>query len=155
MTPNPALNRTACKLRLQVPSALRAPAAGQLYVGRRKMGPYLALARVPVPWPTALVRDRKHCHCAAQNLVEDCVGEVTKNMSPDRILVSGPHQRIDRKSINRLKRFGSKSRGRDWAPLEIPKGGPLISASASGRISTLKRVTERQAVLWLPPKKRP
>lgn len=26
--PNPALNRTACKLRLQVPSALRAPAAG-------------------------------------------------------------------------------------------------------------------------------
>jgi len=26
--PNPPLNRTACKLRLQVPSALRAPAAG-------------------------------------------------------------------------------------------------------------------------------
>jgi len=26
--PNPPLNLTACKLRLQVPSALRAPAAG-------------------------------------------------------------------------------------------------------------------------------
>ena len=30
MTPNPTVNRTACKLRLQVPSALRAPAAGYL-----------------------------------------------------------------------------------------------------------------------------
>lgn len=28
--PNPAVNRTACKLRLQVPSALRAPAAPHL-----------------------------------------------------------------------------------------------------------------------------
>jgi len=27
---NPSVNRTACKLRLQVPSALRAPAAGYL-----------------------------------------------------------------------------------------------------------------------------
>ena len=30
LTPNPSVNRTACKLRLQVPSALRAPAAGYL-----------------------------------------------------------------------------------------------------------------------------
>ena len=32
MTPNLSVNRTACKLRLQVPSALRAPAAGYLNV---------------------------------------------------------------------------------------------------------------------------
>jgi hypothetical protein len=81
----------------------------------------VALAHVPVSWLTALVRDSEHCHCTAQNLVEDCVGEVTKNMSPDRILVFGPHQRIDRKSINRLKRFSSKSLGRDRAAIEIPK----------------------------------
>ena len=30
MTPNLSANRTACKLRLQDPSALRAPAAGHL-----------------------------------------------------------------------------------------------------------------------------
>jgi hypothetical protein len=30
-TPNFSVNRTACKLRLQVPSALRAPAAGYLH----------------------------------------------------------------------------------------------------------------------------
>ena len=30
LPPNPSVNRTACKLRLQVPSALRAPAAGYL-----------------------------------------------------------------------------------------------------------------------------
>ena len=30
MPPNPSVNRTACKLRLQVPSARRAPAAGYL-----------------------------------------------------------------------------------------------------------------------------
>jgi hypothetical protein len=29
-TPNLSVNRTACKLRLQVPSALRAPASGYL-----------------------------------------------------------------------------------------------------------------------------
>lgn len=32
--PNPAVEGTACKLRLQVPSALRAPAAPHLYVRR-------------------------------------------------------------------------------------------------------------------------
>jgi hypothetical protein len=30
MLHNPSVNRTVCKLRLQVPSALRAPAAGYL-----------------------------------------------------------------------------------------------------------------------------
>ena len=39
----------------------------------------------------------------------------------NRILVFGPHQRVDRKSINRLKRFGSKSLGRDRAAIGIPK----------------------------------
>ena len=119
----------------------------------------MALAHVPVSWLTALVRDSEHCHCTAQNLVEDCVGEVTKNMSPDRILVFGPHQRIDRKSINRLKRFGSKSLGRDRAAIGLrskyQRNASLTSASASGRISTAKRVTERSVSLWLPPKERP
>jgi hypothetical protein len=46
---------------------------------------------------------------------------MTKNMSPDRILVFGPHQRADAKPINCLKRLGSKSLGSDRAALEVPK----------------------------------
>jgi len=116
----------------------------------------MSLAHAPVSWLTALVRDSEYCHGTAQNFVKDRVGKVTKNMSPDRILVFGPHQRVDTKAINRLKRLGSKSLGCDRAALEVPKEkASLISASASGRISTPKRVTERSVVLWLPSKKRP
>lgn len=42
-------------------------------------------------------------------------------MPLNRILVFGPRQRVDPKSINRLKRFRSKSLGRDRAAIEIPK----------------------------------
>lgn len=50
---NLSVNRTACKLRLQVPSALRAPAAGYLHVG-----PYEQLSLIG----TQL--DRIHCRTA-------------------------------------------------------------------------------------------
>lgn len=81
----------------------------------------MALALTPISWLTALVRDGEHRHGTAKNLVKDRIGKVTKNMSPDCILVFGPHRRIDTKPINRLKSLGSKSLGRDRAALEIPK----------------------------------
>jgi hypothetical protein len=100
------------------------------------MQPKIALALAPVSWLAALVRDSEHCHGIASNLVKDRVGKVTENISSDRILVFGPHQRIDTKPINCLKCLGSKSVGRNWAPLKVPEECSLISASASGRIST-------------------
>lgn len=80
-----------------------------------------SLARAPIPWLTALMRDSKHCHGMAQNLVKDRVGKVAKNMSPERILVFGPHQRIDTKPIDRFKRLGAKRIGCDRAALEVPQ----------------------------------
>lgn len=91
--------------------------------GRREMQPQMALALAPVSWLTALMRDGENCHGMAQYLVKDRVGKVTKNMTPDRILVFGPHQRVDAKPINRLKRLGSKILGRYRAALEVPKEG--------------------------------
>lgn len=93
------------------------------HVGHREMHPQLSLANAPVSWLTALVRDSEDCHGTAQNLVKDRVGKVTKNMSPDRILVFGPRQCVDTKPINRLKRLGSKSLDCDRAALEVSKEG--------------------------------
>jgi len=81
----------------------------------------MILARAPVSWLSALVSDSKHCRSTAENLVKDRVGKVTKNMSPDPILVFGPHQCVGTKPINRLKRLGAKSIGRDRAAFEVPK----------------------------------
>lgn len=99
---------------------MAAPVA-QFHVGRGDPLPYLALARAPVSWPAALVRDSEHCHGAALNLVKDRVGEVAKNMASDRVIVLRPHQRVRTKSVDRFNRFGSKSLGRDRAALEVPK----------------------------------
>jgi hypothetical protein len=90
-------------------------------VGRRKMRPEIALTFAPVSWPAALVCNGEHRYGIASNLVKDRVGEVTKNMSPKRILVFGPHQRTGTKLINCFKCLGSKSVGRNRAALEVPK----------------------------------
>ncbi len=81
----------------------------------------MGLTLAPVSRLAALVRDSEHCHDAASNLVEDRVGKVTENVSPDRILVFGPHQRIDTKPINYRKCLGSKSIGRNATALDVPK----------------------------------
>lgn len=81
----------------------------------------MASARTPVPRLTALVRNRKHGYGAALNLVEDRVGKVTKTSSSDRVLVFGPHSRVNAEAINRLERLGPKSRGRDGAALGVPQ----------------------------------
>ena len=85
------------------------------------MRPEIALAFAPVSWPAALVRDSEHRYGIASNLVKDRVGEVTKNMSPNRILVFRPHQRIGTDLINCFKCLGSKSVGCNGAALEVPK----------------------------------
>lgn len=128
------------------------------HVGRRKMQPGKDLALAPVSWLTALVRDSEHCHDIALNLVKDRVRKVAENMPLDRILVFRPRQRIDSKLINCLKCPGSKSVRRNRAALEVPEKGLSdfrLRPSASGRIWTPKRITERSVVPWLPSKKRP
>ena len=85
------------------------------------MRPEIALALAPISWLAALVRDSEHCHGIASNLVKDREGKVAENMSPNRILVFGPHQRIDTKSINYLKCLGSKTVRRNRAALEVLK----------------------------------
>jgi len=81
----------------------------------------IALALAPVSRLAALVRDSEPCHGIASNLVRDRVGKVTENISPDCILVFGPHQRIDTKPINCPKCLGSKGVGRNWAARKVPK----------------------------------
>ncbi|MEF8730022.1 MAG: hypothetical protein V5B34_17755 [Accumulibacter sp.] len=82
------------------------------------------LTLAPVSRLAALVRDSEHGHDIASNLVEDRVGKVTENVSPDRILVFGPHQRSDTKPINYRKCLGSKRIGRNATALDLPKDGP-------------------------------
>lgn len=83
--------------------------------------PEADLALAPVFRLTTLVRNGKHRHHVAPNLVEHRVRKVAENMFPDRILVFRPHQCIDSKPIDCLKCLGSKSIGRNRAALEVPE----------------------------------
>lgn len=69
------------------------------------------------------MRDSEHSHGSTLNLVEDCIRKVAKNMSPDRILAFRPHQRIDGKPVNCLKRLGSERIGGYGAALKVPEEG--------------------------------
>ena len=85
------------------------------------MPPEITLTIAPVPRSAALVCNGENRYCIALNLVKDRVGKVTKNMSPNCILIFRPHQRIGTELINRFKCLGSKTIGRNRAALEVPK----------------------------------
>ena len=121
--------------------------------------PEIALALAPISWLAALVCDSEHCHGIALNLIKDRIGEVTENMSPDRILVFGPHQRIEAKPINCLKCLGSKSAGRNRAALEVPKEslsyfclnlGQNLDSKAGHRALSLALASAHETALTVP-----
>ena len=63
----------------------------------------------------------KHCHCSSINLVEDGIREVTKDVTPDLILILRPHQRVGVKAVNPFKCLGSKGIRSNGAALKVPE----------------------------------
>lgn len=122
------------------------------------MQPESALPVSPVSWFAALVGYSEHCHCIALNLVIDRVWEVTKNMSPDPILVLGPHQGIGNKSIDYLKRMVRKPSAARGL-LEVPEKcladfclclGQCIDYKASQRALSLALASAQETALTVP-----
>jgi len=84
------------------------------------MPPEIALALSPIARPAAPVRDGKHRHRIALNLVEGRIRKETKYVSPDAVSVFRPQLRIRTKVIDCLKCLSSKGISRDGAALEVP-----------------------------------
>ena len=123
------------------------------------MRPEIALTFAPVSWPAALVRDGEHRYGIAPNFVKDCVGEVTKNMSPNYVLVFRPHQRIGTELINCFKCLGSKSVGCNRAALKVPKEclscfclrlGQNLDFKADHRALSLALASAQETALTVP-----
>ena len=115
----------------------------------------VASAHAPVARLSTMVRNGKNRHGLAIDLVENLVRKVTKEVLPDAVFIGGPDRRIGLKQVDRFKRLGAVSICCNGAALEVPRNAARISASASSRTATPKRITERSAAPWLRPKERP